>query len=131
MEVIKQARNTFQVAKQVKSYKIKIRILKVVKHRIPLQVGWLNWDRNASTIEVRQSTTIPMMRKDNSGRPQYNKRKIIGHCPILLVETLTIREVIMVSIQETMSNIFIESDSQIAIRPITGAIIARVIISIL
>lgn len=41
--------------------------------------------------------------------------RAIGECPIYLVETLAIREVMLVALLQKLSNIVIESDSQISI----------------
>lgn len=68
------------------------------------------------------------MSKDDQGLIHFQIGKLIGDCPILLVETLAIREVAIVSIQEKFSNIIVGSDSHIAIQAIIAYIKAPGII---
>lgn len=42
---------------------------------------------------------------------------IIGDCPVLVPNTLTIREAFRTAIQMNMDNIFVESDYQVALAP--------------
>lgn len=53
----------------------------IVKHWNSPSVGWLKWHR-CFRIVARQSTSINIMCRDNTGRPHYSKGKIIGDCPI-------------------------------------------------
>lgn len=52
----------------------------------------------------------------------YSLEKSIGDCPILLVETIAIRETLQMMVHITLSNVIIGSDFQIAIQSIEDRI---------
>lgn len=62
------------------------------------------------------------MCRDDTWQTKYSKGKVISDCPIMLAESLAVREAMVISMQEKLSNIIIESDSQIVIHAIMGAI---------
>lgn len=77
----------------------------------PRPQGLLKWNPR---IEDKLSSTIDIICRGHNGRIHYRFRRAIGDCPILLSGTLAIKEAMLVAIQEKLSNIIIESDSQIA-----------------
>lgn len=85
----------------------------IVKHWDPSLVGWLKWYTDASTINGRQSTIIGIVCRDFTGNIHDSNGRKIGDHPVLLIETLANREVIMISIHEKMSTVIIMSDSHI------------------
>lgn len=56
--------------------------------------------------------------RDNHAITIMTKEKQIGDCFILMAEVLTIREAIMMAIQQNFQSIIIESDSQLVINSI-------------
>lgn len=52
------------------------------------------------------------------GRNQYSSGKSIGDYPILVAETIAIREAALVIIQKRLTNVIIESDSQMRFGPL-------------
>lgn len=47
-------------------------------------------------------STMDIVCRDNTIQIKYNKGKVICGCPILLAESLLIREAVMISIQEKL-----------------------------
>lgn len=75
-------------------------------------------------IDARQFIVL-VLSVDNTERVLPSSRKIIGKSPILLAEMLTVRETILATIQKIISNVIVESDSQIAMQEIICNVIVE------
>lgn len=85
-----------------------------VKQWSPRSVRWLKRNTYASRIAARHCSTIGIVCRDHRGRVQHCNKKIVGDYPVILTKTLTICEVVLISIQKRIYNVIIVSDSQIA-----------------
>lgn len=63
------------------------------------------WNTDASKLEARHAPMIKYVYKDNIGQVQYSHENLIGVYPVLLTETLVIRNAIIAIIQERKSNV--------------------------
>lgn len=91
------------------------------KNKINMIKQWspppIRWKWNTSALELEPGITpIGIVCKDNNGHLLYSNGKSLGDCPILLTETLVIREDIMIAIQEKHLHVIIKSDSQLLFR---------------
>lgn len=55
---------------------------------------------------IQQESVI--FEETNRRRAQYNKCKVVGDCPILMIEVIVIREVISITMQKQLFNVIIE-----------------------
>lgn len=77
------------------------------------QENWNKWNKDPSRIDSPKSTTISYVCGDSRVFPLQPLGKSIGNCPILVAETLSIREAIG-PIWMSLSNI-VKSDSQVVV----------------
>lgn len=54
---------------------------------------------------------LSCIHKDSRAANHYIIGKLIGYCPIIIVETLKIREAVTTVVQMGLSHIIVESDS--------------------
>lgn len=83
---------------------------------------WYKWNTGASRIDRTRSTTIGFVWQ--LWEDFRHVGTTVGDCPILIAETLTIREAIRTIIRMNIKTIIVESDSQVAINSITDKKVA-------
>lgn len=68
----------------------------------------------------KHSSTIGLVCRDKLGRVKHIDVKAIENYPFLVVKVVAILEAVTIIIQKRVYNVIIESDSQLAVRAITG-----------
>lgn len=77
---------------------------------------------DASRVVTKRSATINYICRNGQRQIQYSTGKTVDDYQILITVTLATREMVKMTIQMQLSNIIVESDSQISIYSITRKI---------
>lgn len=73
--------------------------MEIAKTSNPLLLSWLKWNMDTSRTEAKKSYTTSSVCRDTTGRIHHLMGNTIEKVPIIMAETMTIREAVRMAIQ--------------------------------